>query len=206
MPNLYPALERQEVVVHAPRHVRSLVELSGEELELVAKAWRERREAEPGGYLHASLNEGREAGASLAHSHSQLTWLPGRPPVLERERDPPRSGALVLERDGLALECPWASRVPYELVIRPVRRERAAFASSLLPAALRLLGEAIRRLRAAEGPLPWNAWLHDGEAWHLEIFPRLTVLAGLELGAGVFVNMVPPEEAARTLREAEAGA
>jgi len=32
------------------------------------------------------------------------------------------------------------------------------------------------------------------------LFPRLTVLAGLELGAEIFVNTLPPEEAAVRLR------
>jgi galactose-1-phosphate uridylyltransferase len=34
------------------------------------------------------------------------------------------------------------------------------------------------------------------------LFPRLNVLAGLELGAGIHVNTLPPEEAALRLREA----
>src|SRR5439155_22820954 len=56
VPNLYPALERQEVVVHSPRHVRSIAELEEDEVELVAEAWRRRRDAEPEGYLHALIN------------------------------------------------------------------------------------------------------------------------------------------------------
>ena len=44
----------------------------------------------------------------------------------------------------------------------------------------------------AEGPVPLNAWLHTGGHWHLELVPRLTVFAGLELGAGIYVNSLPP--------------
>ena len=47
--------------------------------------------------------------------------------------------------------------------------------------------------------MPWNAWLHPG---HLELVPRLSVFAGIELGAGIWVNAVAPEKAARALREA----
>ena len=54
-------------------------------------------------------------------------------------------------------------------------------------------------LRAVEGPVPWNAWLHPG---HLELVPRLNVFAGIELGAGIWVNTVAPEDAARALRGA----
>src|SRR5438093_6926481 len=53
VPNLYPAFERQEVVVHTPRHARSLAELGDEELALVAQAWQHRRASVPEGYLHA---------------------------------------------------------------------------------------------------------------------------------------------------------
>jgi UDPglucose--hexose-1-phosphate uridylyltransferase len=48
--------------------------------------------------------------------------------------------------------------------------------------------------------VPLNAWLHDGQHWHLELFPRTTRLAGLELGAGVYVDAVAPEIAAAELR------
>ena len=60
----------------------------------------------------------------------------------------------------------------------------------------------VRRLHAAEGPVPLNAWLeHDERDWRLVLLPRLTILAGLELGAGIFVNTLPPEEAARRLQD-----
>ena len=45
-----------------------------------------------------------------------------------------------------------------------------------------------------------NAWLHPGAHWHFELLPRLTVFAGLEFGAGIYPNWLPPEEAAARLR------
>ena len=201
VPNLYPAVERQEVVVHVPRHARSLAELSDDELGLAAAAWRARRQAEPAGYLHALVNEGREAGSSLPHTHSQLAWLPEEPAEalhgVERER-----WSVVAERDGLVLACPWASRLPYEIVIAPAKPRAGAFGDELLAPALRLLGDAVRRLHAIAGPCPLNAWLHNSGDWHFELLPRLTVLAGLELGAGVYVNTLAPERAAEELRSA----
>jgi UDPglucose--hexose-1-phosphate uridylyltransferase len=197
VPNLYPAFERQEVVVHSRRHVRSIAELDDAELELVAEAWRRRAEAEAG-HVFPLLNEGREAGASLPHSHSQLVWLPAPPDSRERPR-----GETVLDEDGVVAVCPWASRVPYETVVAPVDSDPEALRSPRLGAALRALAEVVRRLRALEGPTPLNAWLETGSRdWRLVLFPRLTVLAGLELGAGIFVNTLPPEEAAVRLSEA----
>jgi UDPglucose--hexose-1-phosphate uridylyltransferase len=196
VPNLYPALDRQEVVVHSPEHVRSLGQIDDAQLELVAEAWQRRRRAEPDGYLHALVNEGRDAGASLPHSHSQLAWLPTAPP-----EEPERKGEVVIERDGLVAWCPWVSRLPYECAIATVEPEADGFASELLAPALKLLAELIRRLHAIEGPAPLNAWLHNHESgWRLVLLPRLTVLASLELGAGIYVNTLPPEEAAARLR------
>jgi UDPglucose--hexose-1-phosphate uridylyltransferase len=200
VPNLYPALERQEVVVHSRRHVRSLAELEDDELDLVAQAW-QRRAAEHTGYVHALVNEGREAGSSLPHSHSQLVWLPDAPPTHTTPR-----GESVLEEEGLFATCPWASRLPYETVIAPSRAKGQGLADPQLGAGLRLLARIVRRLRQLEGPVPLNVWLEQGERdWRLVLLPRLTVLAGLELGAGVFVNTLPPEEAAMRLRSAEGG-
>lgn len=195
VPNLYPALEYQEVVVHSRRHVRSLAELEGDEPELVARAWQRRAAAVPG-YVHALVNEGREAGSSLPHSHSQLVWLPEPPPRRAR----PRLEQFQAE-EGLVAGCPWASRLPYETVIAPVEPDPFGLQSGLLAPAVRLLVEIVRRLHAVEGPVPLNAWVeHDERDWRLVLLPRLTILAGLELGAGIFVNTLPPDEAAKRLR------
>jgi UDPglucose--hexose-1-phosphate uridylyltransferase len=96
--------------------------------------------------------------------------------------------------------------VPYELLLAPrTRPAGGAFADERLGAALFALRDAVRRLRAVEGAVPWNAWVHDGPWWHVEIVPRLTVFAGLELGAGIHVNVLDPSEAAESLRGAAAG-
>jgi len=213
VPNLYPALERQEVVVHVPRHVTSVADLTDVELRLVAEAWSARAaaaRAEGFPYVQALVNEGREAGASRAHTHSQLVWMRDVPPAVRAEssealpgfvRDELQSGRrAIAQRDGLVLLAAYAGRLPYELLIAPIEPEgESAFGSELLAPALALLGDAVRRLHAVEGPVPLNAWLHDGRHWHIEIVPRLSVLAGLELGAGIYVNTLPPEEAAARL-------
>jgi len=184
-------------VVHSRRHIRSIAEAANDELELVAEAWRRRAADEPG-YVFPLLNEGREAGASLAHSHSQLVWLPEPPALRARPR-----AETVFEEDGLVVACPWASRVPYETVIAPVNPDPDPFSSPWLTAALKLLGALVRRLRRLEGQVPLNVWLEQGAGdWRLVLFPRLNVLAGLELGAGIYVNTLAPEEAAARIRTA----
>jgi UDPglucose--hexose-1-phosphate uridylyltransferase len=206
VPNLYPAFERQEVVIHTPRHVRTFADLRDEELAAVETAWEARRgvaRAEGFPYVHALVNEGRDAGASLPHTHSQLVWLRETPPAVAAENPAGVRELLsdddlwIAERDGVVTTAHRAGRLPYELLIAP-REQR----DDGVGTALALLREAVARLRSIEGPLPWNAWLHDGPHWHIELVPRLTVQAGIELGAGIAINTLPPEEAARRLRDA----
>ena len=216
------AVGRQEVVIHSPRHVRSLAELSGRELEQVAEAWQARAEtAREEGFpaVQAIVNEGPGAGASLSHSHSQLIWLEEEPPLVAQERAAQdAAGGCVLcrvleveiaqrmrvvgERDGLVLLCPFAGRQPYEMMVAPKRCEGDPFASGRLGSALALLADGLRRLGAAEPGTPVNAWLHAAGHWHVEVVPRFSVIAGLELGSGYFVNTLAPESAAGVLREA----
>jgi UDPglucose--hexose-1-phosphate uridylyltransferase len=208
VPNLYPAFDGQEVVIHTPRHCHFLAELSDDEIELVAEAWQARAAARDG-YVHAFVNEHAGVGASLPHTHSQLVWLDGPPPEVEREHptggcalcDPPGGDELVIaERDGVVLRAAWAGRMPYELLAAPSDHEADPWRSELLAPALQLAAGALRRLHDLEGPCPMNLWLHAGAHWHVEIVPRLTTLGGIELGAGYFVNPLPPEAAADALR------
>jgi UDPglucose--hexose-1-phosphate uridylyltransferase len=189
VPNLYPALERQEVVIHSPAHKRSFAELSDEELAFVAQvvAWSD---------AFWLVNEGRQAGSSLPHSHSQLAHSSEPLPAVAAESPGGVEEVLghdelvVSEHSGQRAVAHPAGRLPYELLIG---------AGEIEPA-LWLLRDCVTRLRGVEGPVPWNAWLHRGGRAHIELVPRLTVMAGLELGAGVYVNSLDPVEAAARLR------
>jgi len=208
VPNLYPALARQEVVIHSPRHARSIAELSLEEIDAVAAAWVARVET-GGGYVHPLINEGRLAGSSLPHSHSQLVWFDDPPPAVRDEREGGlaesfhtalASQTVVAGAEDLVAFCHPAGRLPYETVIMSDSVQEPW--PTNLALALKLLQDVVTRLQAVEGPVPWNAWLHHGRQWHIELVPRLSALAGIELGAGVYVNALPPEQAAESLRSA----
>ena len=72
VPNLYPAFERQEVVVHSRDHKRSFAELDDEEVAFVADAWRLRRDAHPEGYLHALVIEQHPTALQLRYLQTLL--------------------------------------------------------------------------------------------------------------------------------------
>jgi UDPglucose--hexose-1-phosphate uridylyltransferase len=117
----------------------------------------------------------------------------------------------IAETSRFSVFAPFASEHPFGARIVP-REHRASFAEAtdaevdeladLLP---RLLGAL-----AAEVPGASYNWLlaslapgapdRDAYHWQIELVPRLIRPDGFEIGGGIPVNPVPPEEAARRLR------
>ena len=200
VPNKFPAFERQEVVVHAPEHVRSIADLGAAQLELVAEAWQARAAAaRADGFasVFAGINEGRAAGSSLPHSHSQLAGFREQPRLAGRPVQAlrlPRLGAARRGTDrrrarrarpALPLRGPRALRVPGRAArARAGRRSRAR--SSEPRSTSRRRRSAACGARRDRGR-PTSGCAQDGH-WCLEIVPRLTVFASLELATGHFVN------------------
>jgi UDPglucose--hexose-1-phosphate uridylyltransferase len=120
--------------------------------------------------------------------------------VRKRER-------IVAIDDDAVLMAPYAARVPFQLLLAP-RRPRSRFQDDG-PTGGAMLHDALRRLarRLGSSP-PLNLWIRTAPqgaehfCWRIDILPRLTNFAGLELGAGVYLNVIAPERAAAELREA----
>jgi UDPglucose--hexose-1-phosphate uridylyltransferase len=165
----------------------------------------------------------------LPHTHAQLYALDFVPAALARERE--RFGAyatrtmggnlladLVQEEvrrrerivaidEDTVLMASYAGRVPFQLLIAP-RSPRMRFEDDG-PDGAAMLHDALSRLARCLGSSPpLNLWVRTAPrgaehfCWRIEILPRLTHLAGLELGAGVHLNIVAPEQAAAELRDA----
>jgi UDPglucose--hexose-1-phosphate uridylyltransferase len=117
----------------------------------------------------------------------------------------------VFDDDHFAVYCPWASLQPYETWIVP-RAHRGAFEDKddepTDDRLARVLHSMLARIERVLPGAGYNVVIHtaawdrpaNGFHWRLEIRPRLTTLAGLELGTGVYINQVSPERAARRLR------
>ncbi len=254
VPNLYPALEpateeprgpeplredlfvstpatgAHEVIVNGPQSVLSLAELPVEQVVAAVEVWRQRMRAHSASaYLQLIVNERREAGASLPHTHAQLYALDFVPATVARERE--RSGAyttrtmgqsllgdLVAEEvrrgerivaldEEAVLIAPYASRLPFQLMLAP-RTPRARFQDDG-PLGARLLHDGLCRLARHLGSSPpLNLWVRTAPrgaedfCWRIDVLPRLTHLAGLELSTDVNLNIVAPEHAAELLRSA----
>lgn len=226
-----PAHGAHEVIVNAPQPVTSLSQLPAEQVERAAGVWRERmrHHAPSAACLHLIVNERREAGASLPHTHAQLYALGFVPAAVARERERfaahahrtmggnlladlvqeevrRRERIVAIDDEAVAM-APYGSRLPYQLMIAP-RQARARFEDDG-PTGARLLHDVLGRLARLLGASPpLNLWIRtapsgaDHFCWRIDVLPRLTHLAGLELGTGVHLNIVAPERAAAELREA----
>jgi UDPglucose--hexose-1-phosphate uridylyltransferase len=194
------------------------------------EVWRERMRAHAESeYVQLIVNERAEAGASLPHTHAQLYALGFVPALVARERE--RFGAYttrtmgqnllgdllaeevrlrerVVALDGEAvLLAPYASRLPFQLMLVP-RTPRARFEEPG-PSGAALLHDGLQRLARHLGASPpLNLWVRTAPrgaeqfCWRIDVLPRLTHLAGLELSTDVSLNIVAPEQAAAILRDA----
>ena len=225
-----PATGAHEVIVNGPQSVLSLAELGVEQVIAAVEVWRARMRAHPeSAYLQLIVNERREAGASLPHTHAQLYGLDFVPALVARERERASAyttrtmggsllGDLLAEEVRLrerivavdeeaVLLAPYASQLPFQLMLVP-RRPRARFEDEG-PSGAALLHDGLRRLARQLGSSPpLNLFVRTAPlgaehfCWRIDILPRLTHLAGLELSTGVNLNIVAPEHAAALLRDA----
>lgn len=229
--NALPARGAHEVIVNAPASVTSLAELDVAQVVTAMEVWRGRmrEHSEHAACVQLIVNERREAGASVPHTHAQLYALGFVPVEVARERE--RFGAYATRTMGqnllgdllaeevrvrervvaideeAVLMAPYGSRLPYQLMLAP-RRPRPRFEEDG-PLGAALLHEGLCRLARHLGcSPPLNMWVRtapsgaDHFCWRIDVVPRLTHLAGLELSTGVSVNIVAPEDAAARLREA----
>ena len=87
------------MIVNAPQSVTALAELPVEQVATAMDVWRERMRAHAdAAYVHVLVNERREAGASLPHTHAQLYALDFVPAAVARERE--RFGAYATRTMG----------------------------------------------------------------------------------------------------------
>jgi UDPglucose--hexose-1-phosphate uridylyltransferase len=219
-----------EVIVNGPQSVLSLAELPVEQVVAALEMWRERmRFHDHAACLQLIVNERREAGASLPHTHAQLYALDFVPAAIARERE--RSAAYTTRTMGAdllgdlvaqevrrrerivaideeaVLLAPYASRLPFQLMLAP-RTPRARFQDDG-PLGAALLHDGLSRLARHLGSSPpLNLWVRTAPrgaeefCWRIDVMPRLTHLAGLELSTEVNLNIVAPEHAAELLRAA----
>ena len=120
---------------------------------------------------------------------------------------------IVYETDKYITITPYASRFPFEIWLMPKMHQShyEDIADHDLDELANCLSTTLRKLENTLERPPYNFMVHTSPFntnnieyyhWHIEITPRLTRIAGFEWGTGFYINPVPPENAAKFLREA----
>ena len=262
VPNLYPivggpraapgATGAHEVVIFHPDHKRSLSGLDDREVRELFTVLRDRARAHvTAGFAHVQVlvNQGRAAGASIAHPHAQVLAIDFVPPAViegvhrfeaartnvvltDAEASGPQGGRVAggrvvegrVARDRVAggpvveghvtdsdaiVWCPWASASPFETrITAPDAGPRFEHSPDAALAAVAVAARnVVRAIEAIHGAVAYNLVVHNGPArgdhpfhWYVTIAPRVAVVAGFELGTGLFVSTVAPAAAAELLR------
>ncbi|MBU0613102.1 galactose-1-phosphate uridylyltransferase [Patescibacteria group bacterium] len=220
----------QEVIIETPDHAIELENLPESQIKELFDVYAERTyeisKIDKIEYILIFKNDGGKAGQSIAHAHSQVFATAFLPPhlidksqktqkyklengtcvycdVIEKERKGPR---FVFEDKNVIAFTPYASIHNYEIWIMPKRHldnitvltsaERMSFAKTLK----KIL------LKVAELGLPYNYYFHqvindEDQHLYMKITPRGSIWAGVEIGSGVIINSVSPEDAAEFYRE-----
>lgn len=220
----------QEVIIETPEHTKELADLSEAEivrvLEMYIRRTKKLAKNKKLDYILCFKNQGSKAGASMVHAHSQIFASKLVPPDLKEEaratknykakrktcpycdiiKKEIKSKRKIYSDKRLAVFAPYASEYHYEAWIFPRRHldnitqlnkeEQKSLAKSL-----KII---LKKMQALN--LSFNLFLHNvisdkNQHFYIKIQPRDSVWAGVELGSGLVINSVLPEEAAEYYRK-----
>ncbi len=216
-----------EVIVDSPDHWDNAADFTKDHMELIMQVYADRyshyRYMSGINYISIFKNRGDAAGASLSHTHSQVVAIPIMPPLIKKETTAISSSSyclycnvvereqassrLIAKNDDWILIAPFYSIAPYETWILPKNHinnledttegQRKSLAM--------ILSDALRRIKSLLEDPPYNYMIFQLPFdYHLNIRiqPAVSKIAGFERGTGIYINPVPPEQAAAELRQA----
>lgn len=181
-------------------------------------------------YVQIFKNNGREAGASLQHSHSQIIGINILPQKIEREIENSKKyykdkntcilcdilkeeikfkKRIVYEGKEFTALCPYASSFKYEVQI--IKKKHSSTILNLNEEEIMDLSDVMKNVTSmiynVLGDISYNIYYNfvkeDNEYYHfyIEVCPRTVKGAGFEISTGIMINTVLPEVAAERLRE-----
>lgn len=213
-----------EVLVETPHHTEQLHELPTEHVADILKIYANRitELSKENEYVVVFKNQGADAATSLVHSHTQIAAVNILPPIINEETTASFAGGhcqyceiIQSEKDSdrkvyrsshFISFCPYASRYNYEVWIFPKHHIKCI--TELSEIQYLDLAKILKKilLKLAKINASYNMVLHYAPQgmnlhFHIEIMPRIAKYGGFELGSGIIVNQVSPEDAAKFYRE-----
>lgn len=212
-PNKFPATAQHEVIVETPDHHATFDQLATEHAARAVGMMFERYRAMRGAATYVCLfkNHGRAAGASIPHVHSQMVGTPFIPPRITREGEAfahrcrlcaMETHPLIGETEHYRWIAPLGATMAYQQWIVPKSHGNEMDEPGALAV---ILQDAARAMLTVADAFNWafvNFPHQERGHWYVELFPRLAVVAGFELGSGTFINTIDPADAAAQLRAA----
>jgi len=217
-------------------HKKYIQDLSLFEITTLVKAYKERYHAivKEGCVKYISIfhNHGKEAGASIAHPHSQLIALPVLPPDVYKSL---KGSEKYFEKNGRCVHCdivahevkakkriiyenkkfiafaPFVSRIAFEVRIFP-KSHQSSF-DMMEDKDFQYFAEALQtiiaKLHKGLNDPAFNFFIHTAPIknsyhqyhWHVEVIPKTAVWAGFEMGTGIEISTIMPEDAAKFLKK-----
>ncbi|MDP3954229.1 MAG: DUF4921 family protein [bacterium] len=124
---------------------------------------------------------------------------------------------IIAENDDFVAFCPFASKTPYEMRVFP--KEDGAHFNDISENNIINLGDIVSKIlkkmdKVLKRP-DYNFFIHTSPlhrrwekpeyfyTWHIEILPKISLVGGFEIGSGIYVNVIDPDDAARQMRDAE---
>lgn len=178
-------------------------------------------------YVQIFKNYKKDAGASLTHSHSQIMAMSFIPKMIQEEiksvkeyynknnkcyycdlltKEIEEGLRIVKNHEKFVVLAPYASKYSYETIIIPKLHQSNFGKLKNIKELATVILDIMRKMRNKLKDPPYNLFIHSQNFtnkfyhWHIEIKPRISKQAGLELSTGVFINSVSPEDAAKVLR------
>ena len=220
------AYGQQEVVIETPNHLLETDDLSTKRIAEILNVYAQRTEAiskdKKINYILIFKNDGGPAGASLKHAHSQIFATEFLPPHLRDKsqrvqayklkkgtcvycdviKKESKSSRLICQDKNIICFCPWAPMHNYEVWLMPKRHIDNI--TQLTPAERDSFAKAMKKVlkKICELGLPYNYYFHqvikdEDQHLYVKITPRGSVWAGVEIGSGMIINPVSPEDAAK---------
>ena len=208
-PNKFPATDLHEVIVESPGHNDTFDAIP--HAQEVVQLYIDRYRALSRRAAHVTIfkNHGPMAGASIPHLHSQIIGTPFVPARIQREAAAMEQGCalcqlthepLIAETANYFWIAPRGSMFAYEQWIVPKRHAPEIAEPHELAALLQSSTRAMRRISDSFNWIfvnfPRDMYAHS----YVQLFPRLSVHAGFELGSGSAINTVEPADAAEHYR------
>jgi len=216
----------QEVIIETSDHLKELANLPEAHIEQVLRMYARRTKKisknKKINYILCFKNQGSKAGASIVHAHSQVFATEILPPevaeelklakeykeknkscpycdIIKKETKSPRK---IFEDKFIAVFTPYASEYHYEVWLFTKRHldNITKLNNQEFKSFAKIFKKILLKLHALD--LSFNYFLHQAvndkdQHFYLKIQPRDSVWAGVELGSGLVINSVPPEDAAK---------